>query len=281
MANKNDIILNVTKVTWADWGGTTLDGTAVPSDVLKGATFLSLNSEELQTGTLELSGTATAGNVLSGYTFYNTDAKTLQTGTMVNLGTSNIAISPTQYYQVSGYFEKLRVTVNMNGLTASPTEVLSGRTFYGNQENSLLTGTMTNVGAVSVTISAGSSYTVPSGYHNGGGTVTAVSRSPTFTKLGMWTSDNSSGYTFSASYDYAIISASYGRDKNANRGMWMSVSGCSQTDYGQSYGPMSDKSCEGGIITKILISPKSGNSVSWGPNTNGSKCAVSIVGISL
>lgn len=42
----------------------------------------------------------------------------------------------------------------------------------------------------------------------------------------------------------------------------MSVSGCSQTDYGQSYGVMGDKSCEGGIISKLLISPKSGNSVS-------------------
>lgn len=62
-----------------------MDGTAVPSDVLKGATFLSLNSEELQTGTLELLGTANASDVLSGKTFYNTNAQALQTGTMQNL----------------------------------------------------------------------------------------------------------------------------------------------------------------------------------------------------
>lgn len=62
-----------------------MDGTAVPSDVLKGATFLSLNSEELQTGTLELLGTADASSVLSGKTFYNTNAQVIQTGTMQNL----------------------------------------------------------------------------------------------------------------------------------------------------------------------------------------------------
>ena len=103
---------------------------------------------------------------------------------------------------------------------------------------------------------------------------------PVFSKIGMWTSDNGSSYTFTKSYDYAIVTASYGRDGDARRGMWMNVSGCSATDFGQSYDRIVDKSCEAGIITKILIAPASGNSVSWGPNTGGSKCAVSIVGIS-
>ena len=100
-----------------------------------------------------------------------------------------------------------------------------------------------------------------------------------FTKIGMWLSDNGSRYTFNADYDYAIVSACYGRDGDAQRGMRMSVSGCSTIDYGQAYGTVPDKSCETGIITKILINPKKGNSVSWQPVTNGSKCAVSIVGI--
>lgn len=69
-----------------------MDGTAVPSDVLKGATFLSLNSEELQTGTLELLGTANASDVLSGKTFYNTNAQALQTGTMQNLNVIDFMI---------------------------------------------------------------------------------------------------------------------------------------------------------------------------------------------
>ena len=103
---------------------------------------------------------------------------------------------------------------------------------------------------------------------------------PMFSKIGMWTSDNGSSYTFTKSYDYAIVTASYGRDGDAQRGMWMSVSGCSATDFGQSYARIGDKSCEAGIITKLLTAPASGNSVSWGPNTGGSKCAVSIVGIS-
>ena len=57
------------------------------------------------------------------------------------------------------------------GGDALPTEVLSGKTFTN--DNGAQTGTMTNNGAVSQTLSAGESYTIPEGYHNGNGTVTA------------------------------------------------------------------------------------------------------------
>ena len=51
--------------------------------------------------------------------------------------------------------------------------VLSGKTFY-NSDYTKRTGTMTNNGAVSPTaLSAGGSYTVPAGYHNGSGVVSA------------------------------------------------------------------------------------------------------------
>ena len=130
---------------------------------------------------------------------------------------------------------------------ATPSDVLSGKTFMSENGDDVQTGTLI----------------------------------PIFTKLGMWTSNNSSSYKFTADYDYAVVTACYGRDGSHQEGMWMNVSGCSSTDYGQAKGTISDRSCETGIITKLLLSPKNGNSVSWGSNMSGAKCAVSIVGIKL
>lgn len=62
------------------------------------------------------------------------------------------------------------------GGDAIVSDVLSGKTFTN--DNGPQTGTMTNNGAVSRTISAGQSYTIPAGYHNGSGTVTATSSAP-------------------------------------------------------------------------------------------------------
>lgn len=54
--------------------------------------------------------------------------------------------------------------------TAAVGEVLSGKTFHA--RGSALTGTMTNNGAVSGTISTkAGTYTIPQGYHDGTGTV--------------------------------------------------------------------------------------------------------------
>ena len=53
-------------------------------------------------------------------------------------------------------------------------EVLAGKTF-SNSSGVGLTGTMANNGAISKTLNAGGSYTVPVGYHNGSGKVTAAS----------------------------------------------------------------------------------------------------------
>lgn len=63
-----------------------LVGTAVPSDVKSGKTFVGTTGE-LETGTLALSGTAAATDVRSGKTFYAADF-TKKTGTVV------IAVSP-------------------------------------------------------------------------------------------------------------------------------------------------------------------------------------------
>ena len=58
--------------------------------------------------------------------------------------------------------------------TASASQVLSGYTFT-NASSVGSSGTMTNNGAVSQTLNADGSYTIPVGYHNGSGKVTANS----------------------------------------------------------------------------------------------------------
>ena len=67
--------------------------------------------------------------------------------------------------------------------TAVASNVLSGYTFT-NSSGTGLSGTMTDRGAVSVTISGGNTYTIPSGYHNGSGTVTN-SPSVTYTDISL------------------------------------------------------------------------------------------------
>lgn len=71
---------------------------------------------------------------------------------------------------------KIPTGVDTSDTTAVASNVLSGKTFYGSS-GSKITGSMTNRGAVSRSLNAGGSYTIPSGYHNGSGEVTANSLS--------------------------------------------------------------------------------------------------------
>jgi len=56
---------------------------------------------------------------------------------------------------------------------ASASDVLSGKQLIDVNGN-VLTGTMVNQGAINRTLSAGSSCTIPAGYHNGNGKITAA-----------------------------------------------------------------------------------------------------------
>ena len=56
---------------------------------------------------------------------------------------------------------------------ATANQILSGRTAWVKGQK--ITGTMPNRGAVTQTLNAGGSYTIPEGYHNGSGKVTAAS----------------------------------------------------------------------------------------------------------
>lgn len=66
--------------------------------------------------------------------------------------------------------------VGSDELTATVAQVLSGYTAVTkDSDDEIGTGTMPNRGAVSRALNAGDSYTVPQGYHNGSGKITANS----------------------------------------------------------------------------------------------------------
>lgn len=65
--------------------------------------------------------------------------------------------------------------VDCDAATAMKSDVLAGKTFGGKDSDELQGGSMPNQGAKTATLAAGGSYTIPAGYHNGSGKVTANS----------------------------------------------------------------------------------------------------------
>lgn len=125
--------------------------------------------------------TALASDVLSPKVIVDADGNPL-TGTMPNNG----AVSPTalncggSYTIPKGYHNGSgKVTANslasQTSADATAGNILSGKTAWVN--GSKITGSMTNRGAVSQALDADGSYTIPAGYHNGSGKVTANSLS--------------------------------------------------------------------------------------------------------
>ena len=130
----------------------------------------SLNSLLFQTN-------ATAAQILSGYKAYS--GGKLLTGTMVNRGAVTSSLDAGSSYTIPAGYHNGSGKITANSLasqtsaTATAGSILSGKTAWVN--GTKITGTMTNRGAVTSSLNAGGSYTIPAGYHNGSGKVTANS----------------------------------------------------------------------------------------------------------
>lgn len=127
-------------------------------------------------------GTATQAQVLKDQTFTSSNGINMA-GTMPNngavspaaLGAGGSYTIPAGYHNGSG-----KVTVqSLATLTASgdatAAQILTGKKAY--VDGSLITGTMADQGAKTSSLNCGGSYTIPAGYHNGSGKITANSLS--------------------------------------------------------------------------------------------------------
>lgn len=162
--------------------GTSISGTKTPGTsetTLAAAGTLLYCSGALKVNSL--GGDASAGNVLTGKTFSSNTAGRSVSGTMANNGAVTASVNcggsytiPAGYHNGSG-----KVTGNslssQTSATATAGNILSGKTAYVN--GSKVTGTMTDRGAVTGSVSCGGEYTVPAGYHDGTGKVTGKSLS--------------------------------------------------------------------------------------------------------
>ena len=126
--------------------------------------------------------TSGAGDILSGKTAWVNGSKL--TGTMANKGAVTGAVNCGGSYTIPAGYHNGSGKVTGNSL-ASQTRVQSGKTAAGSGQvligyeawvnGGRVTGTMANQGAKTSSLNCGGSYTIPAGYHNGSGKITANS----------------------------------------------------------------------------------------------------------
>ena len=122
--------------------------------------------------------TALRSNVLRGKTTVTSDSDDeIVEGTMPNCGAKTAELACGESYPIpEGYHDgKGKVTAksldSQTQASAAAGDILKDKTAYVN--GSKVTGTMANQGAKTASLNCGGSYTIPAGYHNGSGKVTA------------------------------------------------------------------------------------------------------------
>ena len=96
-------------------------------------------------------------------------AATLTSQTQADASPIDILLGKTAW--VNG--TKVTGSLALDKSNIDPSKVLIGSKYYSDDPFNTDTGTMPNIGNVTVTIGAGESYTIPLGYHNGTGKITA------------------------------------------------------------------------------------------------------------
>lgn len=127
--------------------------------------------------------TAVKEQVLAGYTAVTKDSdEEPAAGTMPNRGAVTQALNaggsytvPAGYHNGSGKVTANSLASQTGGATAGDGDVLTGKTYW--KDGTKRTGSMANQGAKTSSLNCGGSYTIPAGYHNGSGKVTANSLS--------------------------------------------------------------------------------------------------------
>ena len=174
-------------------------------------------------GTDTSGATATAARVLSGYTCYVNDSKI--TGTMTNQGTKNASLNAGGSYTIPAGYHNGSGKVTANALsgqtsgTAGAAHILSGYNAWVNGVNTW--GNMPNWGNISHSLPANGTYTVPAGWHAGGG---VVNQSLAFHWGGTYTPNTANQvicWAWYAAGNIVVLGSSALTAGNIRNGVWI------------------------------------------------------------
>ena len=163
-------------------GGVNPTGNAVEANVLKDKTFSNASGIN-KIGTMPDNSTTTSNGTVPGInsSYPNVPIRpgsNLQMGVNTD-GVKQLALEPPQGYYPGGGSSYIGVDADDLG-DAVASDVVSGKTFTS-ESGIEVVGTMPNNGAVSPSaLSPNGSYTIPLGYHNGNGVVTASPNTGTY-----------------------------------------------------------------------------------------------------
>lgn len=152
-------------------------GDAEASDIYPGKTAW-VNGQKI-TGTMTMDGNVTPDKVVAGYTFYTTNPKQKLTGTMYTIPGQIIKLYAGQEYTIpygvhEGKGQVYAATLEeQTQADAVASNILITKTAWVNGEK--IMGSMPNNGAITHVLQCGDEVSIPLGYHNGSGKVSAAS----------------------------------------------------------------------------------------------------------